>query len=698
MAAAAPAANATDEDLEKQAQEMAEKALPASLPEAVRKAKLPQVKEKILTRLKAQRNERAAVPAPAPAAAVAPPVHLPGASPAPPSGATQAPRPPAPNQPPPPPGPAPPPPPPKQELPPAVPIKGVELCGDEPWFAEVAVRQRLRDSVAEAHKEQKILVADPRSEIERICPEDGRVLGAGAVLRLGGAHLGGYGESDVAYAYRQLSRALHPDKNPDIPRAPGAFHRLSEAAEELRQGLTDQRAALQILVGAMGGQATPQMLERPQEALFAEACRVLFAVCGVVGEGEVSTPAHGRSVSAFARSSIFHNCQFSSLLSEWFEKAHLLTVYGSSEMRTAYDCAPKRFRAQFLCLLNRAAVVEARRFDDCVRGAWPGIMNTFPELGLWRDLREGIQQRVWDSSNEPEPAPKPKPAHRSKSRSQNRSRSGSKKRRDRSRSKEDGRKRRGTFGDTEDGSLFAGSEQNSQTAKNRQKDAVWDARWTTSDDPGRDMHQDTKSKLVRHRDRRQAIETHPRMGVRACRWGRKWRSALTAVLPSSANGAALHTDLEVRKLGTRLWKDIAKWAAGSSSARVLGLFTADHQTSKTFGWDTKAGEKEQTPVARGLEPGTPPADWSFVPVVDLLLLVGEGLAGVTSEGMSANNLSGHKKLTCAQCYKSHGDKRQKLKNGNSENIDRNGEVEVIEVGALEPPKASKWDQVLETLE
>ena len=35
--------------------------------------------------------------------------------------------------------------------------------------------------------------------------EDGRVLGAGAVLRLGGAHLGGYGESDIAYAYRQVA-------------------------------------------------------------------------------------------------------------------------------------------------------------------------------------------------------------------------------------------------------------------------------------------------------------------------------------------------------------------------------------------------------------------------------------------------------------------------------------------------------------
>ena len=45
----------------------------------------------------------------------------------------------------------------------------------------------------------------------------GQLLAAGAVLRLGGVHHGGYGESDINYAYRQLSRALHPDKNPGIP-------------------------------------------------------------------------------------------------------------------------------------------------------------------------------------------------------------------------------------------------------------------------------------------------------------------------------------------------------------------------------------------------------------------------------------------------------------------------------------------------
>lgn len=357
-------ATATDEELEKQAQEMAEKALPATLPAAVRKAKLPAIKEKILERLKAQRATAKAAPPPAGAAAVASGLAHSGGPPQPGGAAGRDSEQPAP----------PPPPPPSEQHLSAKRIEGAEICGDEPWFAETAVRKRLRESVAEAHKEQKILVGNPSDEIVRICPEDGRVLGAGAVLRLGGAHLGGYGESDVAYAYRQLSRALHPDKNPDLPRAHVAFHRLSEAAEELRQGLNEQRTALQLLVGSMGGQATPQMLERPQEALFAEACRMLSAVCGLAGEGEVQAPALGRAVSNFTRSGMYYHGSTQNLVTDWFEKTQLLELYACAPIRTAYDCAPKRYRAQFLCLLNRAAVVEARKFNDCVRGTWPMIM------------------------------------------------------------------------------------------------------------------------------------------------------------------------------------------------------------------------------------------------------------------------------------------------------------------------------------
>lgn len=76
--------------------------------------------------------------------------------------------------------------------------------------------------------------------------------------------------------------------------------------------------------------------------------------------------------------------------------------------------ASSRYRAHFLCLLNRAAVAEAKRFNDCVRGSWPMIMQTFPELGLWRDLRDAIQRRVWDTSGEPEPPQEEPPAQQEK--------------------------------------------------------------------------------------------------------------------------------------------------------------------------------------------------------------------------------------------------------------------------------------------
>ncbi|CAE7669645.1 Rbm17 [Symbiodinium pilosum] len=134
--------------------------------------------------------------------------------------------------PPPAPPPAPPPPPePEPEVKSCV--EGVELFGDVCWFADLELRGRLLEEVKQAHAAEKILVALPSEEIPRILTKKGgQVLGAGAVLRLGGVHHGGYGESDINYAYRQLSRALHPDKNPGIEEAHDAFKRLGEAAED----------------------------------------------------------------------------------------------------------------------------------------------------------------------------------------------------------------------------------------------------------------------------------------------------------------------------------------------------------------------------------------------------------------------------------------------------------------------------------
>uniref|UniRef100_A0A7S3VXZ6 Uncharacterized protein n=1 Tax=Strombidinopsis acuminata TaxID=141414 RepID=A0A7S3VXZ6_9SPIT len=157
------------------------------------------------------------------------------------------------------------------------------------------------------------------------------------------------------------------------------------------------------------------------------------------------------------------------------------------------------------------------------------------------------------------------------------------------------------------------------------------------------------------------------MGYRAARWARKFRNAIAAILPSGDDSSAKYTDAEVRKLGNVLWKDIVAWAQKTDTERVLRLFKADTQTPKTFGWDGKA----MANVPRGMDPDTPPAEWSFVPVSDLLLVVGEGLIGMTIEGMFADNNPGHKRKTLMQCYKKKK-KPKKAAGGEAKPEDTNG--------------------------
>ena len=56
----------------------------------------------------------------------------------------------------------------------------------------------------------------------------------------------------MAYAYRQLSRALHPDKNQGLPEAADAFRRSIEAADELKAGLTEARRVLRQISDSIG--------------------------------------------------------------------------------------------------------------------------------------------------------------------------------------------------------------------------------------------------------------------------------------------------------------------------------------------------------------------------------------------------------------------------------------------------------------
>ncbi|CAE7599810.1 kidins220 [Symbiodinium sp. CCMP2592] len=408
----------------------------------------------------------------------------------------------------------------------------------------------------------KILVAAPADEIKRICPGPGRILGAGAVLRLGGSVLGGYGEADINYAYRQLSRALHPDKNPDIEEAHDAFKRLTDASAELKEGLEEQRNLLRAICLTMGTAVTPEMLERPQEALFAEATRMLHAVLALTGEGEVPGPALTRSLASFTASTTWTNSRPQVLLAEWFDMNRLLDLFGTPPLRTAYDCAPKRYRAfrkhmlrQFLCAMNRATLAEAKRNNDCVRGNWQTVMMQYPEIGLWRDLREKIKLRVWTpEANEP----------------------GTK-------------TRRGSMWDDEE-------------------------------------------------------------GKRTSTWATLWRDRIRNVLPRGIDSFVGAGDKEVRMMAAALWKDITEWAKGEGDcARHLNLFTAE-------------------PPANPDETAEAPEEWAFVPAADIFLVVGEGIVGITAEGLGAADAKpGHDRMTYSEAMQ---DKKQKSKDDEDEDKEK----------------------------
>eukprot|EP00435_Cladocopium_sp_Y103_P019435 s3454_g4.t1 len=106
-------------------------------------------------------------------------------------------------------------------------------------------------------------------------------------------------------------------------------------------------------------------------------------------------------------------------------------------------------------------------------------------------------------------------------------------------------------------------------------------------------------------------------------WARRWRKLIVAVLPRGEDEAAAWSDLELRKLCAALWRDFAdplekeEGDDAAAARRCLGLFRAESRKSSDM-------ESQR---------GAAPAEWAFVPGDDLLLLLGEGLVGITVEGV-----------------------------------------------------------------
>ncbi|CAK9005074.1 unnamed protein product [Durusdinium trenchii] len=335
---------------------------------------------------------------------------------------------------------------------------------------------------------------------------------------------------------------------------PGELSRADWNLSVSAQSAGTTRDAPQAICLVMGVVVTPEMTERPQEALFAEATRLLHAVLALTGEGEVPGPALSRSLVAFTASTSWTNCRPQVLLSEWFDSNRLLDLFGSASLRTAYDCAPRRYRAQFLCALNRTTMAEAKRNNDCVRGNWHPVMMQYPEIALWRDLRDKIKLRVWT----PEPV-------------------------------EEKTKRRGSMWDDEE-------------------------------------------------------------GKRTSNWATTWRERIRKVLPRGIDGFVNAGDKEVRLMVSALWQDISDWVQTEEQGpRFLSLFTAEPPQAPD---GTEAPQVDQ---------------WAFIPASDLLLVVGEGIVGISAEGFGAADAKpGHERMSFDEAMAGKKEKVKEVENDEKE--------------------------------
>lgn len=538
-----PLSDAEEAELDIQAEELAAKSL-ASLPEAARSAKLPVVKAGILKRLRAQAQAKAVSPAASAMVLVKPRMTTGGAPPAPlTDDVNDFERPPRLSRPP-------------TELPP--PQDGIEACGDDPWFADPQIRLALRDAVSVAHAELKILVGNQTDEIARMAPQDGSMLSAGALLKLGGPQLGGYGSGDIAYAYRQLSRACHPDKNPGNPFAATAFKRLGECQAELKRGHQVSNFVLPKLRTTFHGSGPVPEEEsvRPQEAIFAESNRLIAAVLALESDGLVADAAHYRAQQCLSSGSGSWARPFSSspadFLKRWHEVPELIQNLKSPAVRTAFDSAAKRYRCHFLCGLTRLAMLEGRRSGGCVRQIWSDIWALFPEIALWQQLRTMIEKKC---------------------------------------------RPHGT----------------SQTAEEKSRERSRSPLLCTPAETARKKTRDSENEEKK----------------RWSQWARRWRKMIRAVLPSGAIAAAPWSDPELRKLCAAMWRDFAdplskvEGEEGEAARRALGMFRTEARGAADI-----AAQK-----------GAAPAEWAFVPAADLLLVVGEGLVGISLEGAFVDGAS-----------------------------------------------------------
>jgi len=441
------------------------------------------------------------------------------------------------------------------------------------------------------------------------------------------------------------------------------FQRVAAAADKLPLALTEPGAALHVIAAALNSDVPEPMKADESKALFSETARLLFAVLGVSGEGFCPPPLRGRATMRAPQTVCWQGIAPQPLLAQWFNMPALLTVCGGDPVRASFQAGERKCKAQLVCGLSRLAALEVGQTEfkngQKLRAPWARITEQFPEMEKTRALYAHVRRRCWEDT-----------------RDRSRSRSPKKEKKKKEEAKELNAlpphcirffvKKIGKLGEYQLERHFADFATvwevsilyDKKTQKSRgmafvtlkaegwyegKKIMVKDVRqWVLAekhkcggselevseaeDKPVEDEEKKHEERVEERRQSRLERERRKTLGVTLVEevkeeeklvpslWAKRWRLDLWEKLPKEFEGPAPWTSPKVVELCYSLWSEVVDHICGreaSEAQEALNLFVADEET--------QAAGKE----------------WSYVPAVDLLLLLGEGFVGVTSEGVFA---------------------------------------------------------------
>eukprot|EP00927_Polykrikos_kofoidii_P048557 TRINITY_DN42823_c0_g1_i1.p1 TRINITY_DN42823_c0_g1~~TRINITY_DN42823_c0_g1_i1.p1 ORF type:complete len:937 (-),score=166.00 TRINITY_DN42823_c0_g1_i1:105-2915(-) len=426
---------------------------------------------------------------------------------------------------------------------------------------------------------------------------------------------------------------------------------LHEWRETSEDGLNDCTGALQTMDGVLG--APSPVVDAgadPLEAVFRQAAKVLQALVGFRGEGNVSQIARTRAISRAPMQLVWRGLSPMSLITQWVHSQTLLSVFSGAPLRRAFDLAERRFQINFLCALLRVASLEAlQQGADPLRLQWGDVFKLFPEARMVRTLFRHIRRRCWEDV-----------------RDRSRSRSRSRDRQKQNQANEEGHdgvrffvKGCGLLEEDQIGGYFGkfGSVVECSVLKHKKtkktrgmafvtvrprgfykgqrntEDGVrnWVLEQATHSILGHQLEvTEAKQKPVEDEDQKREERVEERRKQREEReqrhgrpevgpvsmvpspWAKRWRKEISLAFPKDVSGASAPvTHPAVMALSRAIWREAADHASRCGTPEV----------------------QEAVLLFRSDGDGQGSAGWAYLPAVDILLLVGEGLVGVTAEGV-----------------------------------------------------------------